>query len=1073
MSNEIDLTAYGTREHETSQDPPRRSRDTMASIHPSRESVFLLDTDNASRNPTPDHSPSSPYRDPAVNRPVSGVSSPVVSAAHWTCTSSPGASTVRMGVRNSPVLSNATTIRDARSPTEPTIRVTTSYMPNGDGPIIDAPPASDWALKLLQEQVDMLQESFESRNKEVEVLRQDLKEARGKVEKLEKQCQDVVFSTELASFRKDIESVKNKKNPQDIDTSFLTSTPLREEIADLKAQIQIQKSRLISETTQRMSVTNRLIADKDKLFETTDRVSNESDNFAGDIGTLFQESSQRKKRVESLESDVNHIKADAKKHNDRMITLSQEVVLERQRRVEAVEPDIKQLQNDIREVELQLKSISAKEDNDVKYSSLSTDVANLRTRTKNIEIEVGRNHSAYERGKGDMDELKSRVTTMEESIAGVKALANSLQGFILPQAATFATEVKKILESQTQNDAAYPAGIHTMVVTEVKEALHNAAAYTSPIRAEVQKEIQTALGLLETAMLSQVQKQVKKLEDQRQGKNPLVLELQKSLADLSKQVSDLLDAMDGPTRDSKDPYCIVAIMSRQNAWMEANGPELQQLQKAIEALKAHVEENKRQIAEIMKAEQHAREVEVTARTSTNSSSAASSKSTEATVQKLKEKVRTLIKTSSGTASDISEIKGQQETMTKIQDGLRMDLDSEISQHTAFVKTTEERFKGLDEGSQAIQQKHSLLSRTLDRLIQSPDVRFEGLRYERKSADQAAPQPSTVPLSIAKLNEMVVEHEATIKNLHEAQAQAKAQQAPLIDSDSLLAVKEKLSSLEQGQTQLNLRLGQKNTPQTLSVHSMAISSLEKRFNNLMTNELAQAMIDQLRQSQNLFDPANFRLGLEQIRNAVLNQQGRLTVAEQSISNHNKLAEDMKERLFTVEASYHNQHAAAAPTASSNTSQLVETNEMLTANSVGGNIEDRITALDINISMLLRQLKLPSLAPSSSDEPAVEPSPPLKEQLELDLKTIQENLTFLREKCQALEKKLLRREREVEELRINNLKNNIQSTAPTMSTGAKTGLGEIALAVSDDETSDDEPIVLLKGRRTVTRREGSND
>jgi hypothetical protein len=777
---ELDLTAYDRRENETPGDSPRQSSDSLAVGHPSRGSVFLLDTDNANRNPTLDYRSSSPYRDQVTTRPVSGANHPMVFAIPSSRMSGPGAPVARMSTISTPAIQNDTTIRDDRSPNVKSV---------------DVSLVSDGALKLLQEQVDMLQESFESRKNEAEDLRQDLKEAREKIDRLEMQCQNAVSTEDYPRLRNVTETLKNDENREDTNTDFKILTSLREEVADLKVQIKIQKDQLKSETNQRTIVTNRLFADKNKLLETTGKLSNDSNKYARDIGTLYQEFSQRMKKVEY--------------------------------------PEI-------------------------------------------------------------------------------------------------ATEIKKILESQALKKPASGADIQTVVITEVKKALNNTTAYTIPIKTEVQKEIQATLGNFETAMLNQVQKQVKKgsqarLEDQGQGKDAIILELQKNMTDLSNRVSDLLDAIEGPMRDSKHPGCIVATLGRHSAWIDANGPELLELQQALAALQEHVQENERQIAKTVKAEQRDKEVETNAGvegvdvSSTTSTATTSSKSPEAVIQKLN-------------------------------------------------------------------------------------------------------------LSVSKLNETITEQEMAIKKLQEAQTQTQAhltQLAPPVIPDFLLAVKEKLSSLEQEQTQINLRLGKQTMPQTLAVHSMAISSLEKRFNTLMTNELAHAIIDQLRQSQNMFDPASLKLGYEQIWNAVLSHQTKLTVAEQNISNQTKL------------------------------------------------IDDRIASIDANVSMLLRQMKLTKLTPSSSGQPATEPSPSLREQLELDLNTFQENLTFLRDKYQFLEKKLAKKEREIQELRINNLKMGMRSRSPNVSTGVTGNLGKVSLAVHGEESSDDEPAVLSKARMMEERGEGLND
>jgi hypothetical protein len=862
----------------------------------------------------------------------------------------------------------------------------------------DAPPAQHGeALKHLQEQMESLKSTFEtketSHEKEVEDLRTSLREQTQTILKLQKQLENFeASSTKITSIQEELSELKSSHDQRDSKSSSADIEILRNEVNDLKKRRINHDVKLNDEKTQRIGETKKLRDDADRLLEITRVLTKDFDGHARDCEDLSYDVSKARERIRLVEDDTTEALDNVKNHDDRISVLSNEVISEREYRAERLEPEIQKLQKDHQDLDGRFKVISVKLNDSVNPSLSPNEKLELYSHMEEIEKKQQQQFTTMDtRREEDMHSLKERVTAVEKRVKSVQELQENKSPIATSTSSSNAKEIREVVVSEVKKafESATPdvsTDISGAVVMEVNKALENAAPNN---REETRKEIEAAMKPLEAGLMGAVRHLMKDLESR--------LRDQVKDSAVSEQRDSVEATINGVARDGTDPKGIIRTLARHDGWIHENEPRPSSLQGDRVALSQHVEEHEQKSTDMLRSrsEQHSRDVSISGAASANPTTI----SLDASYQKLKEQVKGIQITLLATTSDISEIYNRQDDIRELQEKLRTDLHGEVIKGTALADNVEERFQEADRRFQKLDEKTEVSTEVLKTIEQKLDASAGELDRAKVAADHAASQSSKTADSVAQTTERIGQWEKAITKLQEAQAQSQQPVLPQLGTPAIQEVTMRVNNLEQGQAQLHKQIGNRNIPEALQVSLMATANLQKRFDTLMTNDLAQNMIAQLRQAQSIFDPAVLNQSIDELKRAVLDQQTRLGVVVRDVVNINTFANQTIQRMSNLEATPSIMDNAAQTNRS--TSSGTESHDI---------IEERIKILDNNVSMVLRQLKLPN---QSNNE---EPSPPLREQLEADLTVIQQNLSTLHAENKEFRKKL----GHLEELRINNLK-----------------------------------------------------
>jgi hypothetical protein len=954
---------------------------------------------------------------------------------------------------------------------------------------VDAPPAcSQDAFELLQDRVNSLQTSFESalasRDKQIDGLKQLVEAQTQTVASLQEQLQvSQLFSTNIADLQREIKSMKQSQVETGSNAGDIR--PLLQDIKELKAESRQHIVKIDNEKTLRREEEKKLLEANIELVGQIDRLTQDSAAHSQDILRLDSENAEKKKKAQGVETNIDKLLVDSIKYEYRIARLSSDLTSERQKRG-GIEADIKKLQTDSKNLEDCLKTTTATNSNDlaqlVKNSSAS--LVDVVSRVETLERASAQAPSTGQGRKDDMQSLKEQVEGLQKLIptfvasdAGVdttdiptivgEEVSKIMEShpFNLPSNTTdvnaiVKAEVCKAMESLASNATANDTDMQDMVMLQVKKALETSMSNQSDIPANIRaiasSEVEAALEQFETAIISVVRHQVKGLmvtPGSEQGSSTdstlqtRMEALSNKLQSLSTQVAGLEDIIG----DDRDPGSVIAVLNRQEEWITTNGSKLADFQKVLIELGDRVEKIQQMHADV---ERLSRAMPVGgASVSSTISTTTSSISMDESIQKLKEEVKTMLQTLESTYSDLSAIKSQNEAMTRLHEGLREDLNHEISQHKSFVGSVDKRF-------QEVEQNAQILTESLNERAQNLDVVREKLKEIATSSRQPTKyQSPSDSENIRLIDERMMRCENALSEMHKTQARA------LVNPEFAAVVTEQLNSFERRQGQLNERISRQDIPQSLHVHRQAIASLEKRFDNLMTNELAQQMLHQLRQSQGLFDAATITRHVDELRNGMSHHETRIGLVEAENLKTKLLTSEAQERLVNLEVSTSNSASNQQAASEQSNPQTVQDGRPTMTITSHFSDKERLEALENNVSLLLHQLRLPDITiPDPEDPNKAKPKAPLPILRDL----LEKDLTIIQQTLDSIHKEITKIKKRDDELRLNQLKKSISASSSALHSTSK-GLNvgnerERALPNTDtEESSDQEPLQQKKKKK----------
>ncbi|KAF2424209.1 hypothetical protein EJ08DRAFT_417790 [Tothia fuscella] len=475
----------------------------------------------------------------------------------------------------------------------------------------------------------------------------------------------------------------------------------------------------------------------------------------------------------------------------------------------------------------------------------------------------------------------------------------------------------------------------------------------------------------------------------------LSIEVKGQLDAVCSRLEEVEHTLSGESMDDTDPGCIVHLVINQSKWIDDSKPKFNKLHEEVVVAKEQLNNLKPFDARITALESttvnnvmledrvHALEVKgiAEARQSrddsvTSNASASAPCAPDATqVKKIKNAVKELQGGYKTALASLASFESQLAENKVAEEGQKKDLE-----------------KGLAETFDLINDRFNIFSDRVglveDKLVQPGPRTKES--WSPEAGNQRPVQESVTT------QQQVQRLEKQVERLEKRSPPLRSEGQSRETIEALTKFSQAITNLENGQAALRAE----SVTGLVRTNSLAIASLEQRYQNLMTNDLAGHILNQLRQQHSsLLDPAVISTRFQQQDNAI----GRLGQWQ----SNNKYGH----RLTAVE----NKVAAISPT------PLTTTDIDTAVDRLGGSasaksgseiqggpveapltIESQVDTLRKSLYMLIRQLNLEAYF--NVDGTVTEPPTILSAEFEKQITTLVERLNVLTENAKNSDQQL---------------------------------------------------------------------